>query len=196
MAIDVPGVGEIVTLLTQDAISLFAGQINAPWGIYLGFLPIVQADTVTAFDYDQDFDISDYPVEQGQFQSYNKVYRPFETTFRFSKGGTLAQRQLLLDSVQAIIGDTNLYNVVTADATYVGVNLVGYSYSQRADSGLGLIQVDVRARQVKETNTLISSIANFITNAIDPSNDSQVNGGTVQSSSPSSFQLSSLASIF
>lgn len=191
--ISVPGVSTILNLLTGDAISLFAGLTKAPWGIYLGFLPVVPADTVTAFDFDQQFDISDFPVEQGQFASYNKVYRPFEPTLEFSRGGTIAERQEMLDALNAIVGTTQLFNVVTADATYTNVNIVGYSYSQRADSGVGLMRVSVRCRQVMETG--IGSLLSTIVNAIDPSADSQINGGTVQAIAPTGAQLGALPSL-
>ena len=187
--------GGIVNLLTSDAISLFAGLANAPWGIYLGFVPIVQADNVVSFEFDQQFQISDYPVEQGQFQSYNKVYRPFSTTFRFSRGGSVVARQEMLDSISAIIGGTELFNVVTPSATYTNVNLTGYRYQQAANAGLGLIQVDVMAEQVMETSLLLSSIVGAITNALDPTANSQSNDGTVQTSAPSSTQLGALPSI-
>lgn len=193
--IRLPGVSDILSLVTSDALSLFAGLANAPWGIYLGFLPIVQADNVVSFEFDQQFQISDYPIEQGQFASYNKVYRPFTTGLRFSRGGNIVQRQEMLDSISAIVGDTNLYNVVTPSATYTNVNLTGYRYQQAAGAGLGLIQVDVMAEQVMETSSLLSALVGLITNALDPSDTSQSNDGTVQTTAASSTQIGALPSI-
>lgn len=174
-----PGFGDIISLVTQDALSLFAGAANLPWGIYLGPIPIVLADTVTAFEYQQQFEISNFPVEGGLFQSYNKVFRPFSARIRFTAGGDEVNRQRLLDSIGAIIGDTNLYNVVTADAVYVNVNLTGSSYQQAANQGIGLLAVDVTVEQVK------TAASALLSNVLDPSSASQVNGGTVQSLIPS-----------
>lgn len=176
---DIPG------LLTSDAISLAAGFLRAPWGLYIGFIPVVVADTVTAFGFQQEFDISDYPIENGEFASYNKVYRPFEGTIRFVAGGNLLRRQALLDSVAAIIGSTSLFNIVTEDAVYQSVNPVTYSYQQAAGDGVGLIKVDLKARQVKVTGPLVTSI---IPSPSDPSVAAQLNDGTVQPLTPTPTQ--------
>jgi hypothetical protein len=181
-----PGAGQIISLLTADALSLFAGLIGAPWGIYLGPIPVIIADNVVAFGFKQVYQISDFPVEGGQFQSYNKVYQPFQARFRFTAGGSLVNRQALLDSVAAFIGDTNIYNVVTADAVYQGVNLTSYSYDQSATNGVGLLSVDVVAEQVKIAPSALLS------NVLDPSSASQVNDGTVQATAPSLAQLGTL----
>lgn len=185
----VPGISDIVSLLTSDAISLFAGSIKAPWGIYFGVVPVIINDTVTQFGFDQRYDISDFPIEGGSFQSYNKVYEPFQATFRFVRGGSLVARQALLDSIAAIIGDLNLYNVVTADAVYQNVNLISYSYQQTGQNGIGMLSVDVVARQVK-----IASSA-LLSNVQDPGSASQVNGGTLQPAAASQTQQGFLSSI-
>jgi len=169
---------DVVGLLTQDAVSLAAGFLRAPWGIYFGVIPIVAADNVVSFDFDQQFQIVDYPLEGGQFESFNKVYKPFDVTIRFTRGGSLIQRQELLDSIRAVIADTNLYNVVTEDAVYTDVNLVGYRYQQTAAKGVGLMQVDVMARQVKSAVAAVP--VNVISSPIDPTASPQVNGGPVQ----------------
>lgn len=188
-----PGAGSILTLLTEDAVSLFAGVLSLPWGIYLGPVPVVLADNVISFEYDQEYDISDYPIEGGQFASYNKVYRPFNVVFRFSTGGPLIARQAFLDSIAAVISDLNEYTVVTADAVYQSVNLVGYRYRQQADDGVGLIKVDVMARQVQ--NAAAAALSSAISNPANPASASQVNGGVVQPIAPTATQASVLSII-
>lgn len=166
-------IAEVVPLLVRDAVSLIAGSLKLPWGIYLDLVPVVVAQTVTAFGYDQKYQISTFPVEQGGFASYNKVYTPFEINLRFSSGEDLATRQALLNSIAAIIGDTNIYDVVTADAVYTGVNLTESRYRQTANEGLGLIQVDVTATQVR---TIATSLLDAV---LDFSSAGQLNGGPV-----------------
>lgn len=176
----------VVGLLTQDAVSLIAGLLPIPWGIYAGALPVVIADTVVAFDFDQQFRIADFPIEDGQFASFNKTYLPFDVTLRFTAGGSLLRRQALLDSIQAIIGDTTLYSVVTADAVYQNVNLVGRRYRQTAEDGVGLMKVDVMARQVKTAPAPIN--ISLIQNPLDPGASAQVNGGVVNGLVPTAGQ--------
>lgn len=185
-AINLPGLDTIVPLLTADAISLAVGFLNVPWGIYNGIVPVVLADNVTSFEFDQDFRISGYPVEGGQFASYNKVYDPFHVTLQFTAGGNLVRRQALLDSIAAIIGDLNLYNIVSAEAVYTNLNLISYRYRQTAGDGVGLIKVDVVAEQVKTTAP--ATITSVITNPIDPGASTQVNDGVVQPIDPTQTQ--------
>ena len=69
-------------------------------------LPVV-ASTIE-FDFEANYHISDYPQEQGSFQSYNKVQMPFECRVRLACGGTIAQRQAFLNSLLAILGASPL----------------------------------------------------------------------------------------
>lgn len=180
---------EVITLLTRDAISLFTGFSISPWGIYKGGFPVVLAETVTAFDYKQQWSISDFPVERGGFESYNKVAVPFETGFRFAAGGVSVQRQQLLDSIAAIAGDTELYDVVTPDAVYINVNISRYDYRQRASDGVGLIQVDVFATEIREVVGLALS------NSKAPTSAAQTNSGPVQAVAATTTQESRLGPI-
>jgi hypothetical protein len=183
----------VLGLLTGDAISLAAGFLRVPWGIYLGFVPVVIADTVVSFDYDQEYRIADFPIEGGQFDSYNKVYQPFRVGLRFTAGGSLIRRQALLDSIGAVISDLNLYNVVTEDAVYLGVNLVSQRYRQTADDGVGLIKVDVVAQQVK--SAALPTLGNLIPHPADPSASVQINGGPINPIGPTQAQVNSIPAI-
>lgn len=146
-----------VTLLVGDLIGNAFGGATPQWGIFLNGGPVILCDNVVSFDYKQDFAISNYPVEQGAFASYNKVQKPFEVKFRFSTGGSLSDRQNFLDSIDAIIADTNLYDVVTPEKTYTNVNLVHQDYRRTATDGVGLISVDVWCEQVRAAAQIQSS---------------------------------------
>lgn len=177
------GVGQALSFLTADAASIFTGALQAqPWGIYLGGFPVVLADNVFSFDYRQQWAISDYPVEKGAFASYDKVQIPFDARFRFTAGGSEANRQAFLASIAAIAGDLNLYTVVTPDAIYPSVNITHYDYSRSANNGAGLISVDLWTLEVRETGgAAMSSTAN-------PTASAQVNSGTVQTTAPTQAQ--------
>ena len=144
--------GLAVVLLTADLVSSFAPIFGGPqWGIFLGGAPVIVADTVASVEYKQEFAISDYPVEEGGFETYDKVYIPFDVRVRFAAGGSESNRQALLDSIAAIIGDLNFYDVVTPEAIYSSVNLMHYDYRRTATNGVGLIVADVWCRQVSVT---------------------------------------------
>ena len=93
-----------VVLLTADAVSLITQALYPQWGIYLNGSPILASSaqplfnlgtlinaaesllnslsfgifSVVDFAYKQDWTVSTYPVEEGGFQSYDKVQHPFD----------------------------------------------------------------------------------------------------------------------
>lgn len=181
---------DIVKLLTEDAVSLIAGLLPPVWGIYLNGIPVVIADSVTSFSFKQSESISDFPVEGGGFQSFNKVTVPFDARFKFATGGNLLRRQAMLDSLRALVSDTNIYDVVTPDQVFTGVNVVNVDYAQQADSGVGLVIADVWALQVQVAPSL-----QLLSNVLNPTNAGQVNGGVVQAIAASASQGSLLSTI-
>lgn len=175
-----------VLILVTDLIRLFGS--TPPWGIYRNGIKIVTADTVAAFDFKRDWSISNYPVEEGAFQSYNKVQIPYDARLRFVAGGDLANRQKLLRSIENIAGDLLLYDVVTPERTWLGMNVTHYDYRKSAANNLGMLTVDVWLEEVRVTAT-----AEFA-NVKSPSAAGQVNGGTVQPA-PATPKQSALRSI-
>lgn len=174
----------ILELLTQDAIGLLAGAFSRqPWGIYFGGFPVIIADNVVEVQYRQQWSISDFPVERGAFESYDKVQIPYDARLRFTAGGSAANRAAMLASIAAVAGDTNLYDVVTPEAVYLSCNITHYDYSRRSNEGLGLLAVDIWLIEVREAASAAMS------NTQDPSGASQVNGGTVQTVPATSTQL-------
>jgi hypothetical protein len=163
------------TLLTSDGPGVPNNQVAPQWGIFLGGAPVVVADNVVSLTYKQEWAIADYPVEEGAFETYDKVQIPFEARVRFSAGGSEANRQALLDSIAAIAGDNQTrYTVVTPEETYPSVTIAHYDYSRTATNGVGLIQVDVWC-----LNIMVNTTANFQSTAA-PSGASPINDGTVQ----------------
>ena len=62
-------------VLTADLI-LDPFYATPQWGLYQGGAPVIIAETVTAVDYRKEYTISDYPVEEGGFESFDKVELP------------------------------------------------------------------------------------------------------------------------
>jgi hypothetical protein len=168
----------VVQILISDLISAFGLPISAQWGIFQNGVPVVIADTVADFSYKQDWSIANYPIEQGGFETYDKVNTPFMTRVRLASGGSQANRQSLLDQIAAIGGTVDLYDVVTPEAIYTNVNVAGYDYRRSAEGGVGMITVDVRLVQVQ------TAAASSFTNTQSPSAANPVNGGTVQGQQP------------
>jgi hypothetical protein len=138
-----------VALTADTFIGYGAGQ-PPQWGVFQNGVPVVIADTVTDFGYQQDWSISDYPVERGGFESYDKVNSPFRIRIQFVSGGDESNRQTLLDSVAAIGDTTDVYDVITPTAVYSSLNVEHYSYRRTSRNGLGLLIVDVHFLEIRE----------------------------------------------
>lgn len=132
-----------------------SASISQQWGLYTqGGEPAVTADNIIALDVAIEAQISNYPVENGGFGSYNKVQVPREVRLAMSRGGTLAQRTAFLTSVQALWASTTLVNLVTPEFVYLDCNVTGVRRAAANDHGLGLMTLDVSLKQVRQTARL------------------------------------------
>jgi hypothetical protein len=169
---------EQIFLLQEDTLTDFGLSLAPTWGVYDLFgAPVVVADTVTALDFHREWAIADYPIERGGFESYDKVDVPFVARVRFAAGGSAENRAALLNSVSAIAGDLNLYDIATPEKIYTSVNVQRYDFSRTAHDGVGLLQIDLWLLEVRVTAGASDG------NAQSPSGDATVNGGNVQAGS-------------
>jgi len=178
-------ISQIADLLLGDTVSNLFGDAQQ-WGIFQGGDPVVTADSVVSMEFKKEWAISDYPVEEGSFETYDRVSLPFDARIRFSAGGSLASREALLSSIEAISGDTDLFDVVTPERVYTGVTISHYSYNRSARNGVGLLQVDVWVFQVNQNAMSVFG------NTAAPDGADQVNDGPVQATAPSSSQQSAI----
>lgn len=172
-------VSDGLALLQGDTYQYFQANFGPQWGVFLDGAPVVTADTVISFAWKKDWSISDFPVERGSFESFDKVEMPFDARVRFASGGSDANRRALLDSIAAIAGDLNLYDVATPEATYINVNVHHYDYQRTSLNGLGVIVVDVWLQEVRVT------VSDAGAGVATPSAASPVNGGMAQPQTPS-----------
>lgn len=201
-----PNAGLGIALAGADAAGLpFFGSGAAEWGIFRRGSPVVVCDNVVAFDHKADWAISDYPVEGGQFESYNKVTIPYDVRLVFTAGGSEANRAALLNSLRAIVGDLNYYDAVSPEAVYTPVNLVHLDYRRTAQNGVGLITVSVWCRQVRQvksstagaaggadaTGSDTPSATGSTGETAAPSGADQINSGAVQTAAPTASDITS-----
>lgn len=210
----------VITLLVQDAISLFGLGVPQQWGLFLNGAPAILAESVVSFEFKSGANISDFQVEQGGFESYNKVQRPFDVRLRFSTGGTAQDRQALLASLEQAKQSLDLYDAVTPEMTYESVNVIDYSYRRTAQNGFAMIVVDVLCEQVRQqatssfTSTGTSSTTSTssastssagtgtgtitirpVTDPQSPSAAPQINDGVVQPATPTAAQQATVSSV-
>ena len=175
----IPGLG-------SDLVPDSAGS-GPQWGVFdQDGNAVITADTFVSLEYKQEWPISDYVIEDGGFASYDKIELPFDVRVTFASGGSLANRQALLDSIDAIAYDLNLYDVITPEKTYHGVSCSHYDYSRKATNGVGLIQVTIWFTEIRVQGT-----ASF-TQTATPGAASPAATGAVQTTTPTAPQASAL----
>jgi hypothetical protein len=146
--------------------------------------PVVTPDSVLEFGYRNEFDVSDYPIQDGAFASYNKVANPFETSVRLSKGGSQADRQQFLAQIEQIMGTLDMYYILTPEKTYNNINPYRYELTRRGANGAYfLTEVDLYFREIRTVTAQYTQTSTVTTNAQQASaqpvqNTGTVNGGT------------------
>jgi hypothetical protein len=179
-----------------------AQQISAALGINI--VPVTAS--MVNFEYKQDWPISNYPQEQGAFQSYDKVTLPFDVRLKLACGGPTATRQAFLTTAFAIAGgaapgaplvlsgsgappnNTALFDIVTPERTYTSCSCTHIEFSRAAQNGATIIIADMFFQQISVTST-----TNFA-NTQQPGNAGQVGIGNQQPQTPSPALESTLAS--
>ena len=204
------------TLLLADQVD--AGQFSKRWGVFKGGRPVVEFDSFISIDYRQGWTLADFPLEQGAFESYDKVSLPFDVRVKFAAGGSIQRREALLGSIAAIAKTLELYEVVTPEVVYTSVNVQHYDYRRTATNGNGLLTVELWLLEVRiganaDNNVLIQTGGNSptstttttggtdvfttgappLTSPADPSGFSPYNVGVVQSPLATAGQIATLS---
>lgn len=172
--------------MTQDDPGLPQSPTAPLWGIFKDGASVVTAEGVTVFDYKKDWNLPTYTQEDGAFQNYNKVELPYDLSIRFQAGTSVAVRQALLESIEAIDGSLDLYDAVTPEKTYTSCNVEHVDYHRAIDNGLGVIFVDVYLKEVRVTAT------QSFTNTKAPGGAGTKSGGQKQPQPPSPPQNNGL----
>lgn len=148
------------------------------WGIYKDGEAILTGDAVATLDDSREFRIANYPMEQGAFQSYNKVEQPFMVELDLVKSGTVSERQTFLAKVDELLKSLDLVDVRTPEKTYLSVNVTRSTQRRQASRGANQLTVGVRLEQVRET------AQTTYTNTKDPTGAATTNTGPVQAGPP------------
>jgi hypothetical protein len=164
------------------------------WGIYnKAGVRILTPDSVISFSFLNEYRISDYPVELGGFESYNKVATPFDARLVFTKGGTVADRKSFLDLLDAIIISLELFDVVTPEKAYINANIIRYDYERASRSGVSLLSVAIFLREIRAAaQTTLSSSRQPFANTQAPSGCDSVTTGAQQPQALSKDQESTI----
>lgn len=143
--------------------------------------PLLVPDSFRTFAFNQEWSVSDAPVEEGGFATYNKVNNPFDVVIRMTKGGSRRERTEFLEKLDAIGNSLDLLKLVTPERTYLSMNIVRYSIRREEQRGAyWMSEIDVYFRQIRTVQSEYSSSASSTQNSRTPGAAPIVNGGTKQ----------------
>lgn len=167
----------VVTAGTQTSQGGFVPSVAGKLGASKSGTPVLTPDSVLSLEWHGEERISDYPVQNGQFASYNKVKVPFDLRMVMTCQGlnyvqsalqsvtqsldqALGQlglafgqpmsRDAFLKQLDTMLDSTDLYDVVTPDKVYQNVNLVGYNHAKQDTKGAVMIIAELMFREVRE----------------------------------------------
>lgn len=165
----------ILTEISDDAHAIINAFKGPQWGLFdsQGRQALV-ADSVASIEFKRDYRVASYPIEQGGFQSYNKVETPYDVRLMFTIGQTSTARAGFLATTDDIVASTLLFSAATPEATYISISPYSYSYRRETKNGATLLKVDLLCVKVRQNTT------SQFSNTQQPSGANTVNNGLVQ----------------
>jgi hypothetical protein len=152
-----PGGGAVVDTtaapLTGDGVS--TAQVPGPqWGIFdQNSQPVITGDAVVSLEMLKEARISNYPIQQGSFASYNKVFLPYQARIQISKGGSIGDRETFLSNIETAFQSDATYNISTPEQTYINAEVAHYTFDRSAQKGANMITADIWLEEVRTTAT-------------------------------------------
>lgn len=176
-----PGVPQLVRAnqaigtvkLAVGAVQKFLGsaaQTKPTWGIFdAAGKQVVAPDSFLEFNNANEWRVSDFPLQDGQFSSFNKVIIPYTASLKLSKGGSLQDRKNLLDQIAAIAGDTKIYSILTPERPYLNVNITSYTIRRMGQEGAYFFaDLEIHFRNIQQTTSQYSTTTANTANAQNP----------------------------
>jgi hypothetical protein len=145
-----------------------------------------------ALDFTQETRVSDFPVENGSFATYNKYVGPATPVVTLILDGSQADRTAFLNLINAACVGTDLYSVVTPEVTYYNYTIERYSYTRRASKGVTLLYVECHLKQVMQVQATLTT-ASPIPAPVNPAAAASVDNGNVAPAAATQSLLKQLA---
>lgn len=171
-----------------DIVNRIIGSEPVLWGVYdPAGKSIADYDSLVSMDYKNDARVSDYPVEQGAFASYNKISSPFTIQVMLACGGDLTRRAAFQAALNAALRSLTLYTVVADDGTFNNCNLVGLDWGRSQQDGATITKAFCEFREIRQRGTTAFS------QTAEPQGAAMINQGQVQSVDDPTIDASGIA---
>lgn len=111
---------------------------------------LLTPDSFVDFEYREEYKIPIYPLEEGSFQSYNKVAMPFDCRVTVScSGNGKMSKEAFLAAIEKLLSSLTLCSVVTPNGTYKSCNLIHVDYRREARQGATLIIAQLWFQEIR-----------------------------------------------
>ena len=175
LAAEVPGI--IRTLQVQAMPGVLVQSVKAApvWGVFdSSGAQVIAPDSIMSFNQRSEWRVSDYPVQNGAFASYDKVIVPTEILFRMVKGGSLQDRQTFMADCEFVAAALTLYTIITPEQTYQNMNPIRFEVNRVEVKGAFFIEAEMYFRQINQTDAQYSSTTTAAANTANAQNPAAV----------------------
>ena len=165
-----------------------AANSAVKWGIFdSNNRLVVDPDSIVDFAKRSEWRVANFPVQAGQFASYNKVKVPFDISVRLTKGGSTLDRTTFLQQLDTVSASLALYTILTPEQSYLGCNIMRVEITRRGKLGAYFIDAEVFFQQIIEVTPQYSStnVASSTANANPDTAIPSQQQGVVQAQTPS-----------
>jgi len=173
--------------------TLFTKSINPVWAITIGSgnTPLI-FDNFISIDFKNDMNVATYPIEQGGFNSYNKVNNPYYAVVKISVGSGYSanegldvdSRNSILSILNSLLKSTVLCTIITPERSYSNANLEAYNFRRELRNGAGIIIAELHFVEIlSAATTVVTNTPTTVTpdpTATVPSAQASVNLGMIQ----------------
>lgn len=133
---------------------------------------------------DKAFNIPNYPVDSGGFESYNKAEKPANVRLVVMKMGAAADLQAFRQVIRTYLASVELLTIMTPGWTFRRYNMTEAAVERGPEKGAGLLQMTLTFTEVRtDATTAFTSSA-----TASPSGADTVSIGAVQTSTPTGAQ--------
>ncbi len=121
------------------------------WGIFdaTTLLSVFDYDTFMSFKITDTSKVSDFPVEDGAFATYNKVSKAYTVNVQLAISEGSPRRATFLNKLASVRKGLDLMNIVTQDRVYLNATLENYVVSRVTKGGVGQVIADLAFIEVR-----------------------------------------------
>lgn len=123
--------------------------------------------TICGFDdfigmkYESDSRISNYTVQFGDFNSYNKVITPKVIEITLVTQGTYEKISNVIEILENYKNSTKLVDVQTPYGVFIGYNIINLSYELSVSKGIGYLECTIKIREVEVSSAQFTAFKNI-----------------------------------